>query len=175
MTTGHIFIATSLDGFIARTDHQLDWLIKQPSEAEDHGYEAFISNMDGLIMGRGSFETLLSFNEWPYKKPTIVMSKSLTPDQIPKKLRGKVTLTRQKPEELMEDLAWSKAYIDGGKVIQSFINAGLIEDMIITTVPILIGDGISLFGSIERDIDLKLISSNAFKSGMVQNHYQLLT
>ena len=177
MTTGHVFIATSLDGFVAREDHQIDWLMKQNTRGEDHGYDDFIGSVDGIVMGRGSYENVLTFGEWPYEKPVVVMSKRLTQSDIPAELKDKVNLTDFEPPDLMQSLrtdGWSRAYVDGGKVVQSFVRCGLIEDVILTTVPILIGTGRRLFGEIDHDIDLDLIGSTSFKSGLVQNHYRIL-
>ena len=171
MITGHVFIATSLDGFVARKDHQIDWLIKQKTSGEDYGYDDFMKSVDGIVMGSGSYKTVLTFGDWPYKKPVVIMSKTLVQSDIPEELKDKVNLTDLDPPELMESLqkdGWSCAYIDGGKVVQSFIRYGLIEDFILTTVPILIGSGIRLFGEINSDIDLSLIDSKPLKSGLVQ-------
>ncbi len=120
MTTGHVFMAMSLDGYIARADGGLDWLMKQRTDGEDHGYDAFMASVDGLVMGRGSFETVLSFEAWPYEKPVIVMSNTLGPDDIPDALRAKVCVTDQIPTALMESLSregWRRAYVDGGKIV----------------------------------------------------------
>lgn len=177
MTTGHVFIATSLDGFVARDDHGLDWLMKQNTADEDHGYDAFMASVDGLIMGRGSFQAALSFDTWPYQKPVIVMSKSLTEDTVPVGLRDQVSLTRLEPGELMASLdarGWKRAYVDGGLVVQSFIRAGLVSDMSVTLIPILIGGGRRLFGELDGDIDLELLASKAYPSGLLQTRYRLL-
>lgn len=177
MTTGHVFIATSLDGFVARDDHGLDWLMKQNTADEDHGYDAFMASVDGLIMGRGSFQTALSFDTWPYQKPVFVMSKSLTEDAVPAALRDQVSLTRLEPGDLMASLdaqGWKRAYVDGGLVVQSFIRAGLVSDMSVTLIPILIGGGRRLFGELDGDIDLQLLASKAFPSGLLQTRYRLL-
>jgi len=177
MTTGHVFIATSLDGFVARVNHELDWLMKQNTEGEDHGYEEFMDSVDGIVMGRGSYRTVLSFGEWPYKKPVIVMSKSLSDHDIPASLRDRVQLTALDPPEVMrwlQEQGWSRAYIDGAKVVQSFIREGLIEDIVLTTIPILIGEGLSLFGGVDADVDLELSSVRSFESGLVQRRYRLL-
>ncbi len=144
MVTGHVFIATSLDGFVARMDHSIDWLVKQKTEGQDLGYEDFIASVDGLIMGRGSFKNILTFGDWPYQKPVFVMSKSLTQNDVPQALTESVRVTQLDPQELMESLTkdgWTRVYVDGGQVVQSFIRAGLIEDMTITLIPILIGKG----------------------------------
>ena len=177
MTTGHVFIATSLDGFIARRDHQIDWLMKYGNGDDGAGYDEFVAGVDGIVMGRNSYETVLTFGEWPYHKPVLVMSKSLSQSEVPSELTDKVSITDLDPLGLMDALnenGWSRAYVDGGKVVQSFIKLGLIEDIILTTVPTLIGDGIPLFGAIDEDIDLELVSSKSFASGMVQSHYRLL-
>lgn len=177
MTTGHVFIATSLDGFVARSDHQLDWLMKQDTAGEDHGFEEFMASVDGLVMGRGSYETVLGFDqEWPYAKPVIVLSRSLSQSDVPAALAEKVEVSALDPAALMVRLAkdgWSRVYVDGGRVVQSFIRLGLVESIVLTRVPILIGDGVPLFGEIERDIDLELLNSKSFGSGMVQSHYRL--
>jgi dihydrofolate reductase len=177
MPTGHVFMATSLDGFVARKDHSLDWLMKQNTDGEDHGFDDFMASVDGLIMGSGSFKTVLAFESWPYQKPVIVMSHSLVENDIPAELESKVRLTQLSPQELILSLVkegWKRAYVDGGKLVQSFIRAGLVQDMTITSVPVLIGEGVRLFGSIDDDIDLELIGSKSFNSGLVQNHYRLI-
>ena len=178
MTTGHVFIATSLDGFVAREDHRLDWLMKQKTEGEDHGYDAFMESVDGLVMGRGSYETVCGFDQWPYSKPVIVMSKTLSQSDIPRALENKVRLTRLDPPDLMSFLqeeGWSRAYIDGGKLVHSFLRDGLVQDLILTLVPVLIGSGIKLFGPMSQDVDLDLIGATSFKSGLVQTHYRIRT
>lgn len=176
MIQGHVFIATSLDGYVARKNHELDWLMKQNTSGEDHGYNTFIENMDGLVMGRGSFETVLTFDEWPYSKPVIVMSRHLTEADIPPALCDKVRVTDRSPDDVMNMLereGWSHAYIDGGKIVQSFLRAGLISDMILTRIPVLIGDGIPLFGTLSADIDLIHEGTQSFPSGLVTSHYRL--
>ena len=177
MPTGHVFMALSLDGFVARPDHQIDWLTKQETGDEDLGYDAFIEPIDGLVMGRGSYENVLTFGDWPYTKPVVVMSKTLEESHIPAELKDKVRLTRLDPPELMESLqsqGWSRVYVDGGKIVQSFIRCGLIDDLVLTTIPILIGDGLRLFGDIEKDIDLQMVDSKFFTCGLVQTHYRIV-
>lgn len=178
MTTGHVYIATSLDGFVARKNHQIDWLNKQPVAGEDHGFDDFLDGVDGIVMGRGSYETVLGFGNWPYKKPVRVMSRTISQNDIPADLQEKVCITTLDPHDLMLSLAeegWSRAYIDGGKVVQSFIECGLIDDIVLTLVPILIGDGIRLFGNTKTDIDLELLDVKSFESGLAQIRYRLKT
>jgi dihydrofolate reductase len=178
MASGHVYIATSLDGFVARKDHGIDWLDKYQDTGEDLGFEPFMDSVDGLVMGRGSFETIRGFGFWPYTKPVIVMTKTLTLADVPEELQSKVELTDLEPKALMEALSargWSRVYVDGGKVVQSFLRLGLIEELILTTVPVLIGGGISLFGELERDVQLEVVSSKGFESGLVQTHYRVLS
>ncbi len=175
---GLVFMATSIDGFVARKDHSLDWLMKYPDDGNDKSYEEFIANIDVLVMGSGSFKTVLKFDPWPYTIPVLVMSHSLSQKDIPEALIGKVEVTRLDPIQLMESLfkqGNKNAYVDGGKLVQSFISDGLIEEMTITQIPILIGEGIRLFGDIKEDIDLELLNSRAYGAGFVQNHYRLKT
>ncbi len=177
MTSGHVFLATSLDGFVARPDHRLDWLTKQHTETEDHGYDDFMSRADGLVMGRGSFHNALSFGDWPYRKPVVLMSRSMTPSDIPEALRGKVRLMADSPAGVMrslDDEGWKRAYIDGGALVQSFIADGLISEITMTVIPILIGRGVRPFGDIEHDIDLRLCESRTFPSGLVQSRYRIV-
>lgn len=172
MPTGHCFMALTLDGFVARPDHSLDWLTKQP--AGDHGYDAFIAQMDGIVMGSGSFRTVLGFPDWPYAKPVVVLSQTLTQSDIPAHLSAKVRLSRLTPPALMADLGrqgWTRVYVDGGRLIHSFVQAGLVQDLTLTVIPILIGDGLRMFGPLTRDIDLTLDRTTPFPSGLVQLRY----
>ena len=176
MTTGHVFMALSLDGFIARSDSSVDWLNKYQSGKEDHGFDAFMASVDGLVMGRASYQNVLTFGEWFYTNPVVVMSRTLTDDGIPDKLKDDVRLSNQTPEELMAELdgkGWKRAYIDGGKIVQSFLSAGLIKDLTLTRVPILLGGGIPLFGPLQQDIDLAHIETMAFQSGLVASKYSI--
>ncbi|MFT5675986.1 MAG: dihydrofolate reductase [Paraglaciecola sp.] len=176
MTTGHMFMAMSLDGFVAREDFGLDWLMKQKTDGENHGNEAFMESVDGLVMGSGSFRTILTFDSWPYEKPVVVLSKTLKPIDIPDELRDKVSISQQTPRQVMESLSeqgWKRAYIDGGKIIQSFMRAGLIGDMTVTLVPILIGSGKRMFGELDTDIDLHLLETKSFPSGLITTRYEV--
>lgn len=176
MTTGHMFMAMSLDGFVAREDFGLDWLMKQKTDGEDHGNAAFMESIDGLVMGSGSFRTMLTFDAWPYEKPVVVLSKAMKPNDIPEELRDKVTVSELAPRQLMASLSeqgWKRAYIDGGKIIQTFMREGLIADMTVTVVPILIGEGKRMFGALDADIDLQLLESKSFPSGLVTSRYEV--
>lgn len=179
MSTGHVFIAVSLDGFIARKDHAIDWLENRATTSEEHGYPQFVDSVDGIIFGRKTYDVVLKLTsgEWPYTKPVIVLSRTLTQSDIPPHLTDKVTVTNETPADVLSSVdqqGWKRAYVDGGITIQSFLNEGLIQDLIITTLPILIGDGIPLFGTTPDDIHLEMISSRTFASGLVQSHYRVL-
>lgn len=176
MPTGHVFIATSLDGFIARSDGSIDWLVKQPTAGEDHGYDSFMASVDGVVMGRGSFEAALGFDAWPYEKPVIVMSSHLMAGDVPPALRSKVRISGLAPAALMQQLAaegWTRAYIDGGRLIRSFLREGLIADITLTRAPILIGHGRPLFGDLPADIELDHASTRSFPSGLVTSRYRV--
>ena len=176
MPSAHVFIATSLDGYIARRNDDIDWLTSFSALGEDHGYNAHIAKMDGIIMGRGTYEKVLTFDQWYYEKPVLVLSSSLDPASVPERLHGKVEIVHATPEAAM-DLAtargWNRIYADGGKLIQSFLRAGFVEDMIISRIPILLGDGIPLFGPLEQDIALEHVETKSFPSGLVQSHYRV--
>lgn len=170
-------MAMSLDGFVAREDFGLDWLMKQKTEGEDHRYEAFMQSIDGLVMGSGSFRTALTFGNWPYEKHVVVLSKTLKLKDIPDEIRSRVSISDHTPKQVMASLSeqgWQRAYIDGGKVIQSFIREGLIDDMTVTVVPILIGSGKRMFGTVNEDIDLQLLDVKPFPSGLVTSRYKVL-
>ncbi|AHJ74365.1 dihydrofolate reductase family protein [Kosakonia sacchari] len=176
MVTTHVFIAVSLDGFIAREDGDIEWLLQRDDPTEDHGYAAFIADKDWIVMGRGSYEKVLTFDEWPYDRPVLVLSRQLSDTPVPEKLKGKVQFSCRTPREVLADLAVQNAhrvYIDGGQVIQSFLREGLVADIVITTVPVLLGSGKPLFGALIGDRDLTLLSSRSFPSGLVQSHYRL--
>ncbi len=177
MTSGHIFIATSLDGYIAREDGSIDWLEVPGAELEDHGFAEMMASVDGLIMGRGTYEKVLEFGVWPYEKPVIVLTRSLKAADIPEHIKDKVSFRASDPAELMTDLAregWIRAYVDGGRVIQSFLSVGLIKDMVLTRVPVLLGGGRPLFGALQGDIRLNHVETQSFPSGLVSSRYQII-
>jgi len=173
-----VYIGISLDGFIAREDGDIDWLMAADtsSGAEDLGYEAFSDSVDCMIMGRNSFEKVRSFPEWPYEgKRLIVLSRTLK--AVPAELDDNVALYAGPISELVKQLekeGCQRLYIDGGKTIQSFLNEGLITDLNITRVPVLLGEGLSLFGKTKQDIQLKHIATTTFENGFVQSTYDVV-
>lgn len=172
---GSVFIATSLDGFIARLDGELDWL--PPAEVgNDMGYGKFIDSVDVLIMGRHTFEKTCTFEAWPYELPVRVLSRQGV--VIPPHLEGRVELMQGEPAALLDVLAthgFQHAYIDGGQTIQAFIAADLIERLVITRVPVLIGAGLPLFGPLpdtSPTLRWEHLKTFTWGNGMVQSHYQ---
>jgi dihydrofolate reductase len=171
-----VSIATSLDGFIARPDGSLDWLSQQAPAGEDYGYRAFSDSIDTALMGRGTYEKVLTFGDWPYStKRTVVLSSG--PVAIRDDLKPLVEATSLPPRALAEHLeaTGSKSvYVDGGKTIQSFLQAGLIDELTLSTIPVLIGAGLPLFGPLNSDVPLELMSSRSFANGLVQSTYRLM-
>lgn len=173
-----VYIATSLDGFIARENGDIDWLSGGDSDGsdEDYGYKEFMDTVDVLVMGRNTYEKVLTFNEWPYgNKPVVVLSSGSV--NIPERIAQSVESMSCSPAELVSQLSERGArhlYVDGGKTIQGFLDAGLIQQLIITRIPILIGRGIPLFGPLKRDIKLRHIETRQFASGLVQSKYEVI-
>src|SRR5947209_10896899 len=129
MITTHVYIGVSLDGFIARKDGSFDWLSKYADQEAVDAYKAFISGIDVMVIGRGTFETVISFPDWPYDLPVVVLSRSLK--EIPPKLVKKASVSRREPQELLKELngaGYRSVYVDGGKVIQSFLAEDLIDE-----------------------------------------------
>lgn len=171
-----VFIATSLDGYIAREDGSIDWLEeanKVVPAGEDCGYAAFMSTVDLLVMGSGTFEKVLGFPAWPFgDKPVWVVSQTLEalPDHVPPQVRLAKGTVQQIAAQALQ-LGYQRLYVDGGKLIQSFLREGLITDLTVTTIPILLGAGRALFGALPWDVALALVSSVAYPFGFVQSTY----
>ena len=171
--TNYVYIATSLDGFIATTEEDLNWLDEIPNpEKNDFGFAEFMSRIDALVMGRKTFEKVLTFDSWPYDKPVYVASRGTL--SIPEELQDKVDIIKGHPEELVEQLqvmGHQNLYIDGGLTIQGFLKEDLIDEMIITRIPVLLGDGIPLFGRLTERLHFKHVSTEIFNDILVKSHY----
>lgn len=168
-----VYIGTSLDGFIARTDGDFDWLTPFADDDAIRAYQEFMNGVDAIVIGRGTFDKIFTFPSWPYEKKAYVLSNSLK--QLPDTLNGKATLLSMKPKELLSYLSGiglSSIYVDGGKVIQSFLKEDLIDDLIISKVPLLIGDGIPLFGFLAADLQFKHIRTEVQSNGLVRSYYK---
>lgn len=173
-----VYIATSLDGFIARTDGSMDWLMEYqpPSPDEDYGYADFMRETDTIVIGRRTYELALTFAEWPYKGKNVLVltTRSL---RVPKQLDRGVSLTSDSPDEIrakLERAGSRNVYVDGGQTIQSFIKAGLIQEITITRVPILLGQGLPLFGKTDADVKLEHVRTRSYANGFVQSTYRAL-
>ena len=167
------YIGTSLDGFIARKDGDISWLVKFQNQEVFSGYEEFISKIDAIVVGRGTFETVLAYPSWPYERRVFVLSTSIK--QIPEKLKGKVTVLSMKPKDLLKYLSkegFSKIYVDGGNVIQGFLKEDCIDELIVTKAPVLLGNGIPLFGSLDKDLQFEHKQTKVFSNGLIQSHYE---
>ena len=172
-----VFIATSLDGFIARADGGLDWLtgVQSASPEQDYGYREFMDAVDTIVVGRNTFELVLTFDTWPYSGKNVVVLSS-KPRAVPPHLVDSVEWLSLPPQDLVGRLAARGAthlYVDGGKTIQGFLRAGLIDELIITRVPILIGTGVPLFGPLNHDVRLTHIATRQFENGFVQSNYRV--
>jgi dihydrofolate reductase len=171
----HVYIATSLDGFIADRDGGLDWLHAVPNPSgDDFGWGAFMAGIDALVMGRVTFETVVGFGAWPYDKPVFVVSDTLA--ALPASHSDKAEIIRGTPAELMRSLAergHEHLYIDGGRTIQGFLEADLVDELIITWVPVLLGGGYPLFGTLARPMDFEHIHTEPLgSSGLVKSRYR---
>ena len=172
--TASVFIGTSVDGFIARPNGDLDFLPE--GGGEPHGYNEFIASVDAIVIGRKTFETVLAFEAWPYGDMRVVVlsSRPLDLSAVP---GGVVEQMAGPPAEIVSQLAArgiKHLYIDGGITIQRFLREGAIQRLIITRVPVLIGEGIPLFGSLPRDIRLRHVATRHYPSGLVQSEYQVV-
>ena len=168
-----VYIGTSLDGFIARKDGDIDWLTPFADDEAIHAYEEFMNRIDAIVIGRGTFEKVLTFSSWPYEKNVFVLSNSIK--QLPGTLRDKAILLSMKPEELLSYLSgmgFSSIYVDGGKVIQDFLKKDMIDEMIIAKAPILIGSGIPLFNYVDTDLQFKHVRTAIQSNGLIRSYYE---
>ncbi|MBD0403328.1 dihydrofolate reductase family protein [Flammeovirga sp. EKP202] len=169
-----VYIATSIDGFIADKNEGLDWLQTVPNpNNDDMGFSSFMDSIDALVMGRNTYEMVKSFGgEWPYSKPVFVLSTSIK--EIPEHLNERVYIINGTLNEVLEKLYaqnYLNLYIDGGSVIQSFLKEDLIDDLIISTIPVVLGGGFPLFGETDKLLEFELVSSKVLLGQIVQTHY----
>lgn len=174
----YVFIAMSLDGYIARSDGDVGWLPTSGApEDGDFGYGEFMSGIDTIVYGRKTFEKVLSMGFWPYEDERVIVLSSGSPD-IPRDKRDQVEVMSLEPGALLEQLErdGSKGvYVDGGVTIQRFLRAGVLDRLIVTIIPVLIGSGIPLFGDLEDDVQLTHQSTRTFTNGLIQCHYRVET
>lgn len=171
-----VYIATSLDSFIARRDGSIDWLNEAHAlvpEGEDCGFQTFMDSVDALIMGRKTYEQVLSFGAWPYGHTAVVVL-SHNSISIPSHLPDTVTHSSESPHVLLKRLAAEgvqHVYVDGGSTIQGFLAESLIDEVTITRIPVVLGDGIPLFAPTGKDIQLTHVKTTAYDFGFVQTTY----
>jgi len=166
-----VFVGTSVDGFIARHNGDFDFL--PDGGGEPHGYNEFIATVDVLVIGRNTFDKVLTFDTWPYQDMRVVVlsNRAIDTSAIP---AARVERMFGEPPDIMDRLAATgarHAYIDGGITIQQFLRAGLIQRLIITRVPVLVGQGIPLFGSLPQDLKLRHVATQAYAGGLVKSEY----
>lgn len=172
-----VYIATTLDGFIARPNDAIDWL-EHDTKGSDYGWEEFRATIDGFLVGRRTYEQVLGFGvPWPYSGlHTSVWSRTLSQDDVPEALQSEqVRIDASSPADVLAGLGErgaTKIWIDGGGTIRAFLGAGLVDELVVTRIPILIGEGIRLFGHGTGDIALEHLTTNSFESGVVQSRYR---
>jgi dihydrofolate reductase len=169
-----VFVGTSVDGFIARRNGSFDFLPE--GGGEPHGYNEFIATVDALVIGRNTFETVLALPQWPYGDKRVVVLSSRAVDFSAVR-GGRVEHMSGPPADIVAKLAASGAhhlYIDGGITVQRFLRAGLVQRLTITRVPVLIGEGIPLFGALPRDQRLHHLATQAYPSGLVKSEYEVV-
>ncbi|MEA3136841.1 MAG: hypothetical protein QOJ26_817 [Thermoplasmata archaeon] len=173
--TVSVFVGTSVDGFLARPDGTFDFL---PSDGggEAGGFTEFFSTIDALVMGRNTFDVVGGMAEWPYGDKHLVVL-SHRPVDLSRAPPGKAETMQGEPKEVVARLAargLRRLYVDGGLTIQAFLRAGLVDRITVTKVPVLIGQGIPLFGALPKDVKLRHVATRTIPGGMVQSEYEVV-
>lgn len=169
-----VFIATSIDGFIADKNGGIDWLHSIPNpENNDMGYSEFMSQIDAMIMGRTTFETVCGFDiDWPYQIPVFVLSNSLS--KVPSKYEGKIEIVSGSLRDILiqiNDKGCHQIYIDGGRTIQSFLKEDLVDEITITKIPVLLGGGTPLFTNLPIELNFECTQTRIYLDKVVQNKF----
>ena len=170
-----VFIARSLDGYIADRNGGLDWLNAEPNPNQlDLGYGKFMKRVDAIVMGRTTFDVVCSFDmAWPYKIPLFVLSSS--PESLPEEFKDKAEIVKGSLSEILEQIqkkGFTRLYIDGGVTVQNFLKEDLIDELIITTIPILLGGGAPLFGELPKELEFEHVESVLYLNALVQDCYR---
>lgn len=169
-----VYIAVSIDGFIATEDGGIDWLMNVPNpDKSDFGFNEFMKNIDAVVMGKNTFEKVLTFGKWPYEKPVFVLSNSLK--KLQDELKSKVEILNGTPVEITKKLnseGFNNLYIDGGKVVQEFLKYKLVDELIISQIPVLLGSGIPLFGKTDNLQNFELLETKTYNKTIVKTHYR---
>ena len=182
--TGSVFLGMSVDGFIARPDGDLAWLTgggqddaggaggaPDDGEGGDFGFAEFVSGVDALVMGRSTYEVIAPLAEWPYQgKPVHVISTTLEPGAD-----ARITVHRSFDEAVaaLTAAGYRRVYVDGGRTVHDFLAAGLVDDLTLSRVPVLIGEGHTPFGPLPADVLLEHVRTQAYRGGMVQTTYRV--
>ncbi len=168
-----VYIGMSLDGCIATTDGGLDWLMELPNpDGSDFGFSEFMAGVDAVVMGRSTFDHVVKSGQWPYEKPVFVLSRNLV--SLPEESEGKASLLRGSPREIMtemENRGYGSIYVDGGNVVQQFLNDDLVDELILTRIPVLLGSGIRLFANLEGKSHWKHEATEVLAGQMVKSRY----
>lgn len=172
-----VFVGTSLDGFIARPDGSIDFLdASGDGGGDDGGFTAFMASVDALVMGRATYEQVLTFDKWFYgDKPLVVLTHRPLPS--PKWPEANVQAMAGEPADVVAKLAargLRSLYVDGGQVVHQFLRAGLVDRIVVTRLPVLIGQGINLFCPLPADIRLRHETTRVYGAGFVQSEYAVL-
>ena len=168
-----VYIGTSLDGFIARTNGDIEWLVQYANDEAIQAYEEFISKIDAVVIGRGTFDKVLTFPSWPYEKKVFVLSNTLK--KLPAIVENKAILLSLSPADTLKKLSqegYTNVYVDGGLVIQNFLKADLIDELIISKVPIIIGSGIPLFADVKQDLLFQHVKTEVQSNELVRSYYK---
>ncbi|NEK56920.1 dihydrofolate reductase [Geodermatophilus sabuli] len=178
--TGSVFLGMSVDGFIARLDGDISWLTggdegggaPDDGAGGDFGFTEFVAGIDALVMGRGTYEVIAPFAEWPYQgRPVHVLSSTLTEGADPR-----ITAVHRSFDDAVAALSaagYRRVYVDGGRTVHAFLTAGLIADLTLSRVPVLIGTGHTPFGELPADVLLEHAATQTFPGGMVQTTYRV--
>lgn len=172
-----VFLGKSIDNYIAGKNGELDWLDMIPNPDQlDMGYNDLMKDVDAIVMGKTTFETVLGFDiEWPYQKHVFVLSSSLK--DIPENLQDKVSLLQGDEKDILYTIhqkGFHNLYIDGGKVVQNFLKQDLIDELRLTTIPIVLGDGVPLFDVLPNRLEFEHIKTEVFYDEIVQSHYKCI-
>ncbi len=178
--TGSVFLGMSADGFIARLDGDVTWLTggadantaPEDGGGGDFGFADFVSGIDALVMGRGTYDVIAPFAEWPHQgKPVHVLSTTLEPGADPRLAAGHRSV--EEARDARGAAGYRRVYVDGGRTVHAFLRAGLIDDLTLSRVPVLIGTGHTPFGELAADVPLEHVRTQTFPGGMVQTTYRV--
>jgi len=170
-----VYIGTSLDGYISAPDGGLEWLSYVPiPEGNDLGFSEFMSRVDAVVMGRKTFEVVLGFGGgWHYPKPGIVLSTTLT--SVPEGFVDHIQIASGTPSEIVQlakEQGFENLYVDGGTTIQRFLKEDLIDELIVTEIPLLLGGGDRLFGELDQQLGFELVDTKVLLNQLLRKHYQ---